>query len=107
MVGVAAVCVLLAVGTVGVAVALAGDVEAAGIAAVGLVADEAEAYAPRIVEVAGWRIAILGLGGVVPEPSWTARGDLPGQATGYDPVRMAQAVAAARDDADLVVATVH
>ncbi len=84
-----------------------GNVEAAGIVAVGVGADEAEAYAPRVVEVAGGRIAILGFGGVVPEPSWTARGDLPGQATGYDPVRMAEAVALARDEADLVIATVH
>ncbi len=84
-----------------------GNVGAAGMIAVGVGADEAEAYTPRLVEVAGWRIAILGFGGVVPEPSWTARGDLPGQATGYDPVRMAEAVALAREDADLVIATVH
>ena len=84
-----------------------GNVEEAGIIAVGVGANETTAYAPRVVEVAGWRIAILGFGGVVPEPSWTARGDLPGQATGYDPARMAEAVAAARDDADLVIATVH
>ena len=82
------------------------NVEEAGIIAVGVGANETEAYAPRVVEVAGWRIAILGFGGVVPEPSWTARGDLPGQATGYDPARMAEAVAAARDDADLVIAPV-
>jgi hypothetical protein len=85
----------------------AGNVEAAGIVAVGVGADEDEAYAPRLVEIAGWRIAILGFGGVVPEPSWTARGDLPGQATGYDAARMAAAVAVAREDADLVIATVH
>ena len=84
-----------------------GNVEAAEIVAVGVGADETEAYTPRIVEVAGWRVAILGFGGVVPEPSWTARGDLPGQATGYDPTLMAEAVALARDDADLVIATVH
>jgi hypothetical protein len=83
------------------------NVEAAGIVAVGVGADEAEAYTPRVVEIAGWRIAILGFGGVVPEPSWTARGALPGQATGYDPARMAEAVALAREDADLVIATVH
>jgi hypothetical protein len=83
------------------------NVEAAGIVAVGVGADEVEAYTPRLVEVDGWRIAILGFGGVVPEPSWTARGALPGQATGYDPARMAEAVALAREDVDLVIATVH
>jgi hypothetical protein len=83
------------------------NVEAAGIVAVGVGADEAEAYTSRVIEVAGWRIAILGFGGVVPDPSWTARGTLSGQATGYDPARMAEAVALAREDADLVIATVH
>lgn len=83
------------------------NVEAAGMVAVGVGANEAEAYAPRVVEVNGWRIAILGFGGVVPTPEWTARGELPGQATGYDPDRMAEAVAAAHADADLVIATVH
>jgi poly-gamma-glutamate capsule biosynthesis protein CapA/YwtB (metallophosphatase superfamily) len=57
--------------------------------------------------VAGWRVAILGFGGVVPTPDWTARGDRPGQATGYDAQRMAEAVAVARNMADVVVATVH
>jgi len=96
-------------GDYGIAAMVEGvdDVEATGIAAVGVGADEAEAYAPQLVEVAGWRIAILGFGGVVPEPSWTARGALPGQATGYDPARMAEAVALARENADLVIATVH
>ena len=83
------------------------NVEAAGMVAVGVGADEQEAYAPRVVEVNGWRIAILGFGGVVPTPEWTARDELPGQATGYDPDRMAEAVAAAHADADLVIATVH
>ena len=83
------------------------NVEAAGMVAIGVGVDEQDAYRSRIVEVAGWRVALLGFGGVVPVAEWTARGDLPGQATGYDPVRMAQAVADARDGADLVVASVH
>jgi hypothetical protein len=83
------------------------SVEAAGMAAVGVGPDEAAAYRPHLVEVAGWRVAILGFGGVVPEPWWTSRGSAPGQATGYDPARMAEAVAAVRAEADLVIATVH
>jgi hypothetical protein len=83
------------------------SVEAAGMAAVGVGPDEAAAYRPHVVEVAGWRVAILGFGGVVPEPWWTSRGSAPGQATGYDPARMAEAVAAVRAEADLVIATVH
>jgi hypothetical protein len=83
------------------------NVEAAGIEAVGVGVDEADAYEPRILEVGGWRIAIIGFGGVVPVPEWTARGDLPGQPTGYDPLRMAEAIEVAAADADLVIATVH
>ena len=96
-------------GDYGVAEMVAGvdNVEAAGIATVGVGRDEDAAYRPHIVEVAGWRVAILGFGGVVPVASWTARGELGGQATGYDAQRMAEAVAAAKADADLVVATVH
>lgn len=83
------------------------NVEAAGMEAVGVGRDEADAYAPRIIEVGGWRVAIIGFGGVVPVPEWTARGDRPGQPTGYDPQRMAEAVAVAAAEADLVIATVH
>lgn len=83
------------------------NVEGAGMIAVGVGVDEADAHRPRIVEVAGWRVAVLGFGGVVPEVSWFAGADRPGQATGYDAARMAAAVAAAADDADLVVVTVH
>ncbi len=83
------------------------NVEAAGIEAVGVGEDEADAYAPRILEINGWRVAIIGFGGVVPVPEWTARGGLPGQPTGYDPNRMAEAIAVAAADADLVIATVH
>lgn len=52
-------------------------------------------------------MAILGFGGVVPTPDWTARGRTPGQATGYDPARMAEAVEVAATDADLVIVTIH
>lgn len=83
------------------------NVEAAGMEAVGVGEDEADAYAPRILEINGWRIAIIGFGGVVPVPEWTARGDRPGQPTGYDPQRMAEAIEVAAEQADLVIATVH
>lgn len=83
------------------------NVEAAGMVGVGVGEDEEEAYRPRVVEVEGWRVAILGFGGVVPTPDWTAVGPRGGQATGYDPVRMAEAVGVAAADADLVVVTVH
>jgi hypothetical protein len=83
------------------------NAEAAGLVAIGAGADEVEAYAPRIVEVQGWRVALLGFGGVVPHPDWTSRGDQPGQASGYDTAAMVRAVEAAGADADLVVASIH
>jgi hypothetical protein len=83
------------------------NAEAAGFVAIGAGADEAEAYAARIVEIQGWRVALLGFGGVVPVPDWTARGDRPGQASGYDAAAMARAVEAATDAADLVVVSIH
>jgi hypothetical protein len=83
------------------------NAEAAGLVAIGAGADEEEAYAPRIVEVQGWRVALLGFGGVVPHPDWTSRGDQPGQASGYDTAAMVRAVEAAGADADLVVASIH
>jgi hypothetical protein len=83
------------------------NAEAAGLVAIGAGADDAEAYAARIVELQGWRVALLGFGGVVPDPDWTARGDRPGQASGYDAVAMARAVEAAGDVADLVVVSIH
>jgi hypothetical protein len=83
------------------------NVEAAGMVGLGAGEDEAEAFAPRIVEVQGWRVALLGFGGVVPVPEWTSWGDRPGQASGYDAAAMARAVAAADEVADLVVVSVH
>jgi hypothetical protein len=85
----------------------AANLAAVGMIPVGVGVDAADAFRARIVEVAGWRVAVLGFGGVVPEVSWFAGADQPGQATGYDAARMAQAVAVAADDADLVVVTVH
>jgi hypothetical protein len=83
------------------------NVEAAGLVALGAGVDEDEAYAARLVEVQGWTVALLGFGGVVPDPSWTSWGDRPGQASGYDAGAMARAVAAAADLADLVVVSIH
>jgi hypothetical protein len=83
------------------------NVEAAGMVGLGAGQDETEAFAPRIVEIEGWRVALLGFGGVVPVPEWTSWGDRPGQASGYDAAAMARAVAAADEIADLVVVSIH
>ncbi|MGD9529128.1 CapA family protein [Pseudonocardia sp.] len=83
------------------------QLRAAGIAPVGVGADDREAHAPAIVEVKGWRIAVLGFGGVVPDPKWLAGPGRPGMASGDDTDRMVAAVRAAGARADLVFVTIH
>ncbi|NIS34998.1 MAG: CapA family protein, partial [Actinobacteria bacterium] len=50
---------------------------AAGIAPVGVGPDLAAAITPALFEVRGWTVAVLGMGGVVPGPSWLATEDRP------------------------------
>ena len=83
------------------------NVEAAGMAAVGVGADVAQATTPALLDVEGWRIAVLGMGGVVPADWWLASDERPGMASGDDIDQMAAAVAAAADQADLVVVSIH
>ena len=82
-------------------------VRAAGIAPVGIGADVRAASAPAVVERGGWRIAVLGFGGVVPAADWLATDTRPGMASGDDTAAMAAAVRSARAVADLVFVTVH
>jgi poly-gamma-glutamate capsule biosynthesis protein CapA/YwtB (metallophosphatase superfamily) len=60
-----------------------------------------------IVERKGWRIAVLGFGGVVPAADWLAGPGRPGMASGDDVAAMTAAVRAAAAQADLVFVTVH
>ncbi len=82
-------------------------VEGAGIAAVGVGEDAAQAHQPAFFEIEGWRIAVLGFGGVIPSQSWIATADRPGMADGDATEAMAAAVAEAATQADLVVVTIH
>ena len=82
-------------------------VEAAGLHAVGVGADAEEAAQPAVVEVNGWRVAVLGFGGVVPSPDWIATDDRAGMADGDTIETMAATVRAASEIADLVVVTIH
>jgi poly-gamma-glutamate synthesis protein (capsule biosynthesis protein) len=79
----------------------------AGIAPVGVGADLAAATTPAVFERGGWRIAVLGFGGVVPDASWLATPQSPGLASGDDLDLMAEAVRAADAVADLVFVTIH
>jgi poly-gamma-glutamate capsule biosynthesis protein CapA/YwtB (metallophosphatase superfamily) len=82
-------------------------VRAAGIAPVGVGADVAAATAPAVVERGGWRIAVLGFGGVIPTVDWLATSDSPGMASGHDVDAMVDAVRAADAVADLVFVSIH
>lgn len=79
----------------------------AGILPVGVGDDVAQANAPAIVEVGGWTIAVVGLGGVVPDPGWFATETSPGMSDGDDVESMVAAVRRADELADLVFVTIH
>ncbi len=83
------------------------QVIAGGIAPVGVGADLAEATSPALFDVNGWTIAVLGMGGVAPSSSWLATPDHPGMASGDDTDQMVAAVAAAAQQADIVVVSIH
>jgi poly-gamma-glutamate synthesis protein (capsule biosynthesis protein) len=80
---------------------------AAGIGAVGAGRNADEAGQPALFEVNGWKVAVVGFGGVAPSDSWYATADSPGMRSGDDTPSMVEAVEAASDVADLVVVTVH
>lgn len=80
---------------------------AADILPVGVGRDTAEANAPAIVEAGGWTIAVIGFGGVVPDPSWFATDGSPGMSDGDDIDSMVAAVRRADEIADLVFVTIH
>ncbi len=79
----------------------------AGLRPVGVGADVAAATKPEVIEVGGWTIAVLGMGGVIPGTGWLATDDRPGMASGDDIEQMTAAVRAATEVADLVFVTIH
>lgn len=78
-----------------------------GIAPVGAGKDYDEAGAPAVFEIGGWTIAVVGFGGVAPDPSWYATENTAGMRSGDSTSGMVAAVEAAAEIADLVVVTVH
>ncbi|MEZ5174842.1 MAG: CapA family protein [Acidimicrobiia bacterium] len=81
---------------------------AVGIEPVGTGANREEAYAPVLVEVGGWTVAVIGSGGVYPETgTWVATDDRPGMTSGDDTESIADAIRAADAVADLVLVTAH
>ncbi|MEM7271957.1 MAG: CapA family protein [Actinomycetota bacterium] len=83
------------------------NLRAAGIAPVGAGRDAAAAAEAARFERAGWTIAVVGFGGVVPGASWIATDDRAGMADGDTVETMVAAVEAAAATADLVVVTIH
>lgn len=79
----------------------------AGLAPLGVGRNAAEAATPARFELKGWRVAVLGFGGVVPDPSWIASADRAGMADGDTTAAMVATVRAAKADADLVVVAIH
>jgi poly-gamma-glutamate capsule biosynthesis protein CapA/YwtB (metallophosphatase superfamily) len=80
---------------------------AAGVAPIGAGADADEAGAPAVFEVSGRTVAVIGFGGIVPNPPWVATAERPGMRDGDDIPSMVAAVRAADDVADIVVVSIH
>ncbi|MDJ0924058.1 MAG: CapA family protein [Acidimicrobiia bacterium] len=83
------------------------NLSAGGIAPVGAGKNVTAAYSPALLEVNGWRVAVLGMNGVLPHPGWLATDDQPGMASGDHDEQMVDAVAAAAELADIVIVTIH
>jgi poly-gamma-glutamate synthesis protein (capsule biosynthesis protein) len=83
------------------------NVRAAGMSPVGVGANLGEAVTPALIEVDGWTVAVLGMGGIHPNVGWLATEDRPGMADGDDIEQMVASVKAAAAHADVVVVTIH
>lgn len=80
---------------------------AVGVAPVGAGADADEAGSPAVFDIEGWKVAVLGFGGVFPTPAWFATDDRAGMRDGDDIPSMVAAVEAAEAVADIVVVAIH
>jgi poly-gamma-glutamate capsule biosynthesis protein CapA/YwtB (metallophosphatase superfamily) len=81
---------------------------AAGIAPVGVGKNHDEAGEAAMFEIKGWKVAVLGFGGVVPSADWIAGPDRPGMRHGKDTEGMVEAIRAAKEaGADLVIVSIH
>ncbi|MGH3667006.1 MAG: CapA family protein [Acidimicrobiia bacterium] len=80
---------------------------AAGIGPVGAGRNAAQAGEPALFDINGWKVAVVGFGGVAPDDGWYATADRAGMRNGDDTPTMVEAVTAAEEVADLVVVTIH
>lgn len=79
----------------------------AGVAPVGAGADVAEANAAALFDLNGWKVAVVGFGGVRPHDGWLATTDRAGMADGDAIESMVAAVEDADRVADWVVVAIH
>lgn len=79
----------------------------ARMAPVGVGRNARQAHRPALFDLKGWRVAVLGFGGVIPGGNWLAGPSHPGMASGDDLNLMLAAVEAADRVADLVFVTIH
>lgn len=83
------------------------NLKAYGIKPVGVGKNLAHAMKPALFNIKGWRIAVVGFGGVVPDKHWLAGPNRPGMASGDDIPTMVRSVKAAKKLADLVIVSIH
>jgi poly-gamma-glutamate synthesis protein (capsule biosynthesis protein) len=83
------------------------NIRRAGIVPIGAGRNQREADAPRYVDVAGWRIGLVGVDEVVSPEYQVAIGNRPGTAVGHDFPRALRAIRAASAHADLVFVVIH
>ena len=79
----------------------------AGIRHVGSGVNAEEAYTPVVIEKNGIRVASLAFSRVVPDGSWKAKANSPGIADTYDYRPAVEAIALAKEQADIVVVMAH
>jgi hypothetical protein len=83
------------------------NLENLGVVPVGAGRTAAVAAIPALFEVNGWRIAVVGFGGIRPHDGWIATADRAGMADGDTIESMVSTVEAAASVADFVVVSVH
>jgi len=83
------------------------NLRAIGIRPVGAGRNDRAALRPAILDIEGWRVAVVGIGMVVDPAGSVAAPGHPGIAAGHDTSAMLEAIREAERSADLVVVTIH
>ena len=78
-----------------------------GVAPVGAGRTALLAGLPAVVDANGWRVAVVGFGGVRPHDGWIATDDEPGMADGDTIESMVATIEAASAISDFVIVTIH